>query len=101
MVAQLEQRTDLRGLLFRSGKPGQFVAGSNLNELAMMSYAMPEQVTVLTDVGHQLHNRINPSPFPNHLVLEDRLLAQDVITAIAVFSRGTHGCHAITRVSPR
>ena len=34
LVGQLEKRTDLRGLLFRSGKPGQFIAGADLNELA-------------------------------------------------------------------
>ncbi len=51
LVAQLEQRTDLRGLLFKSGKPGQFVAGADLNELAMMSYAKLEQVAGLTNDG--------------------------------------------------
>ncbi len=51
LVGQLEQRTDLRGLLFKSGKPGQFVAGADLNELAMMSYAKLEQVAGLIDDG--------------------------------------------------
>ena len=37
LVGQLEQRTDLRGLLFKSGKPGQFVAGADLNELAALA----------------------------------------------------------------
>ena len=32
-VAALDKRTDLVGLLFRSGKPGQYVAGADLNEL--------------------------------------------------------------------
>ena len=52
LVGQLEKRTDLRGLLFTSGKPGQFVAGADLNELAMMSYAKLEQVAGLTKMGH-------------------------------------------------
>ena len=34
LVGQLAERTDLRGLLLRSGKPGQFIAGADLNELA-------------------------------------------------------------------
>jgi 3-hydroxyacyl-CoA dehydrogenase/enoyl-CoA hydratase/3-hydroxybutyryl-CoA epimerase/3-hydroxyacyl-CoA dehydrogenase/enoyl-CoA hydratase/3-hydroxybutyryl-CoA epimerase/enoyl-CoA isomerase len=33
MVAQLKKRTDLRGLIFRSGKPGMFIAGADLREL--------------------------------------------------------------------
>ena len=37
LVGQLEKRTDLRGLLFRSGKPGQFIAGADLNELAALA----------------------------------------------------------------
>ncbi len=64
LVAQLEKRTDLRGLLFKSGKPGQFVAGADLNELAMMSYAKLEQVAGLTTMGHQIYNGISRLPFP-------------------------------------
>jgi len=33
MVAQLKARTDVRGLIFRSGKPGMFIAGADLREL--------------------------------------------------------------------
>jgi 3-hydroxyacyl-CoA dehydrogenase/enoyl-CoA hydratase/3-hydroxybutyryl-CoA epimerase/3-hydroxyacyl-CoA dehydrogenase/enoyl-CoA hydratase/3-hydroxybutyryl-CoA epimerase/enoyl-CoA isomerase len=33
MVAQLKSRTELRGLIFRSGKPGMFIAGADLREL--------------------------------------------------------------------
>lgn len=33
MVRQLAARTDLRGLILRSGKPGMFIAGADLKEL--------------------------------------------------------------------
>jgi 3-hydroxyacyl-CoA dehydrogenase/enoyl-CoA hydratase/3-hydroxybutyryl-CoA epimerase/3-hydroxyacyl-CoA dehydrogenase/enoyl-CoA hydratase/3-hydroxybutyryl-CoA epimerase/enoyl-CoA isomerase len=33
MIGQLKTRTDLRGLIFRSGKPGMFIAGADLREL--------------------------------------------------------------------
>ena len=33
MAAQLKTRTELRGLIFRSGKPGMFIAGADLREL--------------------------------------------------------------------
>ena len=70
LVGQLEKRTDLRGLLFTSGKPGQFVAGADLNELAMMSYAKLEQVAGLTTMGHQLYNRISRLPFPTVALID-------------------------------
>ena len=34
MVAQLKTRTELQGLILRSGKPGIFIAGADLRELA-------------------------------------------------------------------
>ena len=64
LAARLEQRTDLRGLLLRSTKPGQFVAGADLNELAAMSYASADQVAGLLASGHQLFNKISRLPFP-------------------------------------
>jgi 3-hydroxyacyl-CoA dehydrogenase/enoyl-CoA hydratase/3-hydroxybutyryl-CoA epimerase/3-hydroxyacyl-CoA dehydrogenase/enoyl-CoA hydratase/3-hydroxybutyryl-CoA epimerase/enoyl-CoA isomerase len=33
ILAQLRDRTDLRGLILRSGKPGMFIAGADLKEL--------------------------------------------------------------------
>ena len=64
LAAQLEKRTDLRGLLLRSTKPGQFIAGADLNELAAMSYASADQVAGLLASGHQLFSRISRLPFP-------------------------------------
>jgi 3-hydroxyacyl-CoA dehydrogenase/enoyl-CoA hydratase/3-hydroxybutyryl-CoA epimerase/3-hydroxyacyl-CoA dehydrogenase/enoyl-CoA hydratase/3-hydroxybutyryl-CoA epimerase/enoyl-CoA isomerase len=70
VVAELEKRTDLRGLLFKSGKPGQFVAGADLNELAMMSYAKLEHVAGLTNTGHQIYNRISRLPYPTVALID-------------------------------
>src|ERR1043166_598085 len=33
VVAELAKRTELRGLVLRSGKPGMFIAGADLREL--------------------------------------------------------------------
>ena len=67
LAAKLEKRTDLRGLLLRSTKQGQFVAGADLNELAAMSYATADQVAGLLTSGHQLFNQGSATwvPFPN------------------------------------
>src|SRR4051812_30420912 len=43
LVGRLEGRTDLRGLLLR-GKPGQFIAGADLNELGALAFAPREQI---------------------------------------------------------
>ena len=41
----LEQRTDLAGLVVRSGKPGSFIAGADLREFAA-SFDVPKQAVV-------------------------------------------------------
>lgn len=64
IVTQLEGRSDLQGLLFRSGKPGQFIAGADLNELAALATATREQVLAAVQIGHQLFSRISKLPFP-------------------------------------
>jgi 3-hydroxyacyl-CoA dehydrogenase/enoyl-CoA hydratase/3-hydroxybutyryl-CoA epimerase/3-hydroxyacyl-CoA dehydrogenase/enoyl-CoA hydratase/3-hydroxybutyryl-CoA epimerase/enoyl-CoA isomerase len=64
VVKTLEARTDLRGLLFRSGKPGQFIAGADLNEIGAMAFAGKEEIGQAIDFGHQLYNRISRLPFP-------------------------------------
>ncbi len=70
LVGQLEQRTDLRGLLLKSAKPGQFIAGADLNELAMLSYATQEQLTGMIGFGHQLFSRISRLPFPTVALID-------------------------------
>lgn len=63
-VEQLEKRTDLKGVLFRSGKPGQFIAGADLNELAALIDASREQCQQAIVSGHALFSRISQLPFP-------------------------------------
>lgn len=99
IVAELEQRSDVRGLLFASGKPGQFIAGADLKELASLAHATPEQVAAELDSGHALFNRLSRLPFPTValiagacmgggtelvLALDERLAAADPATKIAL-----------------
>lgn len=63
-VAELAQRTDLRGLLLASGKPGQFIAGADLNELAATADATKEESTEAIARGHRLFNAFSQLPFP-------------------------------------
>lgn len=63
-VEQIEKRSDLRGLLFRSGKPGQFIAGADLNELAALIDAPRERCQQAIASGHALFSRISQLPLP-------------------------------------
>ena len=53
-VEQLGKRTDLKGLLFRSGKPGQFIAGADLKELGALIDASREQCQQAIVAGHAI-----------------------------------------------
>jgi len=63
-VDRLEQQSDLNGLLIRSGKPGQFIAGADLNELGALATANREQVLEAVGIGHELFRRLSQLPFP-------------------------------------
>ncbi|WP_422931249.1 3-hydroxyacyl-CoA dehydrogenase NAD-binding domain-containing protein [Singulisphaera sp. PoT] len=69
-VAQLESRTDLRGLLFRSGKRGQFIAGADLNELGALAYSPREHIEQAIDFGHQLFTKVSRLPFPTVALID-------------------------------
>lgn len=70
LVAELERRSDLQGLLFCSGKPGQFIAGADLNELASLVEASPEQVRTALAAGHELFTRLSRLPFPTVALID-------------------------------
>lgn len=63
IVAPLQQRTDLKGLIFRSGKPGMFIAGADLNELAKVRPG-PETVRPVTQRGLDVIASFEKLPFP-------------------------------------
>lgn len=68
IVGRLEQRTDLRGLLLDSGKPGQFIAGAELSELAAL--VEPGQIQAVLAAGHELFDRISKLPFPTVALID-------------------------------
>jgi 3-hydroxyacyl-CoA dehydrogenase/enoyl-CoA hydratase/3-hydroxybutyryl-CoA epimerase/3-hydroxyacyl-CoA dehydrogenase/enoyl-CoA hydratase/3-hydroxybutyryl-CoA epimerase/enoyl-CoA isomerase len=70
LVGEWEQRTDLKGLLIQSGKPGQFIAGADLRELGALAYATPEQVKVGLAAGHSLFDRVSRLPFPTVALID-------------------------------
>jgi 3-hydroxyacyl-CoA dehydrogenase / enoyl-CoA hydratase / 3-hydroxybutyryl-CoA epimerase / enoyl-CoA isomerase len=62
VLAELAKRKDVKGLIFRSGKPGMFIAGADLRELG--SKPDPEMARALTLKGHDLMNAAQNLPFP-------------------------------------
>lgn len=60
---RLEKRTDLAGLILRSGKPGQFIAGADITEFAAAKDIQRSDVIKMTTEGRQLFQRLAQAPF--------------------------------------
>ena len=71
-VAQLAARDDIRGLLFRSGKPGQFLAGADLHELGLLVDADEEMIEQGLSSGHDLFDAIGELPFPSVALVDGK-----------------------------
>lgn len=83
LLSELERRTNLIGLLFRSGKAGQFVAGADLRELAALSSEPPEQTRELLEQGHRLLNRLAALPYPTVALVDGVALGGGTELALA------------------
>src|SRR3989337_48478 len=59
----LEQRDDLAGLVIRSGKPGVYIAGADLQELVALIDAGVERARAVCRFGQQLFRRLAACPF--------------------------------------
>ncbi|RMG39234.1 MAG: 3-hydroxyacyl-CoA dehydrogenase [Planctomycetota bacterium] len=71
IVTELESRSPApHGLLLRSGKPGQFIAGADLNELAALVDATREQADEAIRAGHALFGRVARLPFPTVALID-------------------------------
>lgn len=70
VIADLEKRKDLRGLLLRSGKEGQFIAGADLKELALLAYMPKEQFRRISEHMHGLLIRLSRLPFPTVALID-------------------------------
>ncbi len=63
MVAQLKTRTELHGLILRSGKPGIFIAGADLRELGSAPQD-PDTARKMVKRGLDLVASIEELPYP-------------------------------------
>src|SRR5262245_58271236 len=87
IVAQLEKRSDLKGLLFRSGKPGQYVAGADLNELGALVHLPAEQLKVSLLGGHRLFDRLSNLPFPTVALIDGACMGGGTELSLALDER--------------
>jgi 3-hydroxyacyl-CoA dehydrogenase/enoyl-CoA hydratase/3-hydroxybutyryl-CoA epimerase/enoyl-CoA isomerase len=87
LIGQLAGRTDLRGLLFRSGKPGQFIAGADLNELGALAFATKDQVGRGIDFGHHLYNQVSQLPFPTVALIDGNCMGGGTELCLAMDDR--------------
>jgi 3-hydroxyacyl-CoA dehydrogenase/enoyl-CoA hydratase/3-hydroxybutyryl-CoA epimerase/3-hydroxyacyl-CoA dehydrogenase/enoyl-CoA hydratase/3-hydroxybutyryl-CoA epimerase/enoyl-CoA isomerase len=69
LVASLAPRTDLRGLIFKSGKPGMFIAGADLRELGS-AQANAAHSRQLVQHGLEVIAAIERLPFPTVAVID-------------------------------
>lgn len=62
-IDKLEGRKDLAGLIFRSAKPGIFIAGADLREFAAAKNPTHEQTVGVASRGRELFMRLSKMPF--------------------------------------
>jgi 3-hydroxyacyl-CoA dehydrogenase/enoyl-CoA hydratase/3-hydroxybutyryl-CoA epimerase/3-hydroxyacyl-CoA dehydrogenase/enoyl-CoA hydratase/3-hydroxybutyryl-CoA epimerase/enoyl-CoA isomerase len=69
LLSELQGRRDLEGLIIKSGKPGHFIAGADLNELGSPTFA-PDQVKHLVELGLRVPALLESLPFPTVAAIE-------------------------------
>lgn len=87
ILHSLAVRADLRGLLFRSGKPGQFIAGADLTELAMLAMATKEQASEAVALGHKLFGGFAKMPFPTVALVDGNCMGGGTEMVLAMDDR--------------
>jgi 3-hydroxyacyl-CoA dehydrogenase/enoyl-CoA hydratase/3-hydroxybutyryl-CoA epimerase/3-hydroxyacyl-CoA dehydrogenase/enoyl-CoA hydratase/3-hydroxybutyryl-CoA epimerase/enoyl-CoA isomerase len=80
VVAEIEATKDLKGLILRSGKPGMFIAGADLKELAAVSR---EQAPATIKRGLDLIARIEALPYPTVAAIEGPAMGGGLELALA------------------
>lgn len=62
LLGEVETRPGVAGLIIRSAKPGQFLAGADLNEIAAQHGRPQDEITALARRGQSLWRRLSQLP---------------------------------------
>jgi len=79
----LVHRPDVKGLVLESGKPGIFIAGADLKELADADPANPAPTRVLIELGLRVLETLEALPFPTVALIDGAALGGGLEVAMA------------------
>src|SRR5262249_29050660 len=96
MAAQLKARSELRGLIFRSGKPGMFIAGADLRELGSAPQD-PGTARKLVKRGLDLIASIEALPYPTVAAIDGACMGGGLELAMG-FDYRLASTHAKTEI---
>ena len=85
LIEDLEKASDLKGVIFISGKPENFHAGANLNLLDEMKD--PEDTAKAMGVFHTMFNRLEALPYPTVAAIHGHCLGGGLEFALACTAR--------------
>src|SRR5262249_58297442 len=79
----LVHRSDITGLILESAKPGIFIAGADLKELAEADPANPAPTRVLVELGLRVLETLEAMPFPTVAVIDGAALGGGLEMSLA------------------
>ncbi len=81
MLSALSRRSDLRCLIVRSGKPGSFIAGADIHEIAALRDARAAEEKSRS--GQEVLNTLEDLPFPSLAVIDGAAVGGGLELALA------------------
>ena len=95
-LEQIEKRSDLRGLILQSGKPGMFIAGADLKEMGSAEND-PAQTRKVVERGLGIIARFEALPYPTAAVIDGACMGGGLEVALG-FDYRLAGSHPKTEI---